>query len=114
MLRKILTTACLAWLAVVPVVASAAMPACKSHDPVVWVNTKSKVFYMKGASMYGKTVHGNYVCQSAAMSAGDHQAKMGAMGSGMTGSSMGATGSMGTTNSTMGHPMTGSSSSPKP
>ena len=54
---------------------------------MVWVNTSTKVFHMKGTPMYGKTTHGKYVCESAAMAAGDHQAKM--SGSGAMGSSMG-------------------------
>jgi hypothetical protein len=39
---------------------------CKSGDPVVWVNTESKVYHMAGTRYYGKTKHGQYACKSAA------------------------------------------------
>ncbi|GAC1521449.1 MAG: hypothetical protein NVS2B8_01390 [Vulcanimicrobiaceae bacterium] len=58
---------------------STAMPTCAAGDTVVWVNTRSKVYYMPGASYYGKTKHGKYVCASAATSMGAHAAKSGTM-----------------------------------
>jgi hypothetical protein len=54
---------------------SAAMPSCAASDPVVWVNTSSNVYHMKGSKYYGNTKAGKYMCQSAANSAGAHQAK---------------------------------------
>ena len=59
---------------------SSMMPKCAAGDKVVWVNTRSKVFYEPGGSYYGKTKHGKYVCESQAMSMGMHMAKMGMMG----------------------------------
>jgi hypothetical protein len=48
--------------------------ACGS-DPVVWANTSSKVLHNSSDKFYGKTKHGVYVCQSAALKAGYHAAK---------------------------------------
>ncbi len=67
---------------------SKAMPTCAAGDTVVWVNTRSKVFYEPGASYYGKTRHGKYVCESQATSMGMHMAKGGMM-SDSNGSMMG-------------------------
>ncbi len=71
---------------------SMSMPTCAAGDTVVWVNTRSKVYYMPGASYYGKTKHGKYVCASAATSMGAHAAKSGMMsdsnGSSMSGHKM--------------------------
>ena len=71
---------------------SMSKPTCAAGDTVVWVNTKSKVYYMPGASYYGKTMHGKYVCASAAASMGAHAAKGGMMsdsnGSSMSGHKM--------------------------
>ncbi|MBD5653643.1 MAG: hypothetical protein IAI50_00490 [Candidatus Eremiobacteraeota bacterium] len=53
-------------------VAMMTMPKCKSSDPVVWINTRSKVYYMKGAAYYGKTSKGKYACMSAAVAMGAH------------------------------------------
>lgn len=52
--------------------AMTSMPACSAGDPVVWVNTKSKVFHMQGDSYYGKTKTGKYACKSAAVAMGAH------------------------------------------
>ncbi len=54
---------------------SSTMPTCAAGDPVVWVNTSSKVFHVQGDSYYGKTKHGKYMCQTAAVAAGDRAAK---------------------------------------
>ena len=54
---------------------SAMMPRCGANDPAVWVNTKSKVFHMRGDQYFGKTMHGGYMCMAAALAAGDHAAK---------------------------------------
>jgi len=63
--------------AVAPLAASAAStaPVCVPGDPVVWVNTSSKVYHMKGDPYYGNTKHGEYLCRSAADAAGDHLSK---------------------------------------
>jgi hypothetical protein len=55
---------------------SAASVKCASGDPVVWVNTDSKVYHMAGTRYYGKTKHGQYACKSTAESMGDHPASM--------------------------------------
>ncbi|GAC1300141.1 MAG: hypothetical protein NVSMB19_06170 [Vulcanimicrobiaceae bacterium] len=55
------------------------MPTCAAGDKVVWVNTRSKVYYEPGGAYYGKTKHGKYVCESQAMSMGMHMAKGGMM-----------------------------------
>ena len=65
---------------------TAAMPACPENDPVVWVNTESKVYHAAGTTYFGRTKHGKYLCTSAAVQAGAHAAKgekssAGAMGS---------------------------------
>jgi hypothetical protein len=46
-------------------------PTCAAGDPVVWVNSSSKVYHMQGDKYYGNTKHGNYACKSAADAAGD-------------------------------------------
>jgi len=51
------------------------MPSCAAGDPVVWVNTKTKVYHMEGDSYYGNTKSGKYACKSAADSSGAHAAK---------------------------------------
>jgi ABC-type sugar transport system substrate-binding protein len=61
---------------------TAAMPACTAGDPVVWVNTKSKVYHMQGDPYYGNTKAGKYACKSAADAAGDHAPKGAAAPSG--------------------------------
>lgn len=49
---------------------SGAMPACKSGDPVVWVNSRTNVFHLPGDSYYGKTKAGKYACKSDAVAMG--------------------------------------------
>ena len=51
---------------------SGTMPTCKSGDPVVWVNTKTKVMHVKGDAHYGATKAGMYACESDAMAKGAH------------------------------------------
>lgn len=51
------------------------MPSCSASDPVVWVNTKSNVFHVRGDKYFGTTKHGKYLCQSAAVAAGARAAK---------------------------------------
>jgi hypothetical protein len=38
--------------------------------PVVWVNTRSKVYHAKGTQPYGKTRSGFFMCQALADSSG--------------------------------------------
>ena len=59
---------------------TATMPACAAGDPVVWVNTSSKVYHAQGTRYFGRTAHGTYACTSAA-------AAMGAKPAGMRGGS---------------------------
>jgi len=50
----------------------------KAHcatDEVVWVNTKSKVYHLKGTHYYGATKQGEYACRKEADAAGDRNAK---------------------------------------
>lgn len=43
--------------------------------PVVWMNTKSKVFHDSTSPKYGATKHGAYMCQADATADGGHAAK---------------------------------------
>jgi hypothetical protein len=52
----------------------AAMPACPASDPVVWINTSTKVYHMQGDKYFGNTKSGKYACESAAKAAGAHAA----------------------------------------
>jgi hypothetical protein len=63
---------------------------CAAGDPVVWVNTESKVYHLPGSSYYGKTKHGTYACASDAAKMGAHAAKR---ESGKGGSNAGSTSS---------------------
>ena len=50
----------------------------KAHcttDEVVWLNTKSKVYHLKGTHYYGTTKQGEYACRKEADAAGDHNSK---------------------------------------
>jgi hypothetical protein len=49
---------------------TATMPACAAGDPVVWVNTSSKVYHAQGTPWFGRTAHGTYACTSAAVAMG--------------------------------------------
>jgi hypothetical protein len=54
---------------------AAAQATCPS-DTVVWSSlTSSKSFHVSTSKYYGKTKHGAYVCEQAALAAGYHQAK---------------------------------------
>ena len=73
--------------------AMGAMPSCSAGDPVVWVNTRTKVYHMSGDSYYGKTKTGKYACKSDAVAMGAHasgrMSKHGAMSGGaMSGGAM--------------------------
>jgi hypothetical protein len=41
------------------------------HDVVVWVNTKTGVYHLKGERWYGATKDGAYVCRKDADAEGD-------------------------------------------
>jgi uncharacterized iron-regulated membrane protein len=79
--------------------ADAASPAgvtCAAGDPVVWINTETKVYHMAGTTYYGKTKHGKYACASDATKMGAHAAKResgGTMGSGTMGGASSTSGS---------------------
>jgi plastocyanin len=67
---------------------------CTAGDPVVWVNTETKVYHMAGTTYYGKTKHGKYACASDATKMGAHAAKResgngGSPGGGSMGGTMG-------------------------
>lgn len=51
----------------------AATKACKSE--VVWLNTNSGIFHVKGTKNYGTTKDGAWVCRAAAEKAGKKPAK---------------------------------------
>ncbi|TAM90020.1 hypothetical protein EPN42_06590 [bacterium] len=84
MYRKIIAAIALVAFSAAPAFArgtssSSTMPTCKSDDPVVWVNTSSKVYHMSGDKYYGKTKHGMYQCESAAKADGDKMASSGTL-----------------------------------
>jgi hypothetical protein len=41
------------------------------HDQVVWVNTKTRIYHLKGERWYGATKDGAYVCRKEADGEGD-------------------------------------------
>jgi len=57
-------------------VSTATMPSCSAADPVVWVNTSSKVYHAQGTPWFGRTAHGMYACTSQAVAAGARPAGM--------------------------------------
>jgi hypothetical protein len=46
---------------------------CGAQGPV-WVNTRSHVYHVASDPMYGRTVHGKYMCLRAAVNAGNRAA----------------------------------------
>jgi len=56
---------------------SMVMPTCPATDPVVWLNTNSKVFHAQGDKYFGHTKSGKFLCQSQAVAAGGRAAKHG-------------------------------------
>lgn len=56
------------------------MPKCAAGNPVVWVNTGSNTYFMKGERYYGKTKSGSFVCRNSAMAMHAHRAMMGGKG----------------------------------
>lgn len=53
---------------------SPAKPVTPATEPLVWVNTDSKVFHKRGSKWYGKTKHGKYMTEADARRAGYHPA----------------------------------------
>lgn len=53
-----------------------AKSACGTQK-VVWANPSSHVLHTSGSKYFGKTKHGAYMCENAAMKAGYHMAKGG-------------------------------------
>ena len=47
------------------------------HDQVVWVNTKTGVYHLKGERWYGATKDGVYVCRKEADAEGDRVTRNG-------------------------------------
>jgi hypothetical protein len=46
-------------------------------DEVVWLNTISGIYHVKGMRWYGKTKYGAYVCRKEADAAGDRDTRNG-------------------------------------
>ena len=74
MFRLVALVAAFAAFALPNAAVAVTLPAvhCSPSDPVVWVNTKSKVYHAKGSALYGKTKNGKYVCTSTAVGMGAH------------------------------------------
>lgn len=47
------------------------------RDTVVWLNTASGIYHLKGERWYGNTKHGAYVCEKEADAAGDRETENG-------------------------------------
>jgi len=55
-------------------------PAAQAHcpgDTVIWLNTESAIYHLKGEKWYGRTKHGAYVCKKEAGAAGDQETRNG-------------------------------------
>jgi hypothetical protein len=46
-------------------------------DTVVWVNTKTGIYHLKGERWYGRTKDGAYVCRKEANAEGDRMTRNG-------------------------------------
>ena len=58
-----------------PMTAAAPIPTdLKCSDAIVWVNTSKKDYHLSGDKWYGRTKHGQYMCQSDAEAKGYHLA----------------------------------------
>jgi hypothetical protein len=44
------------------------------HDTIVWLNVATRVYYLKGARLYGHGQNSAYACKSEADGAGAHSA----------------------------------------
>jgi hypothetical protein len=89
------------------------MPSCHHDDPLVWVDPKTKTYYVKGSSKYGQGKSGNYACKSVAVAAGDQPVKSG-MGPAGTTIARPMSGTAGSGIETNQMPNSTSSSSPSP
>jgi hypothetical protein len=47
------------------------------NDTVVWLNTKSGIYHLKGERWYGRTKYGAYVCEKEADAAGYRETENG-------------------------------------
>ncbi len=47
------------------------------NDTVVWLNTNSGIYHLKGERWYGRTIHGAYVCEKEADAAGYRETENG-------------------------------------
>ena len=45
------------------------------RDEVVWLNTPSGIYHLKGMRWYGRTKRGAYVCRKEANAAGDRETR---------------------------------------
>jgi hypothetical protein len=62
-------------MAVAPTGSAAPVPASlHCTDAVVWANVTKKTYHMIGDMWYGKTKHGEYMCQAMAEGKGYHLA----------------------------------------
>jgi hypothetical protein len=85
--RKMLLAATILLSAALPVYANAPSAPhfyteqqAKQHcpnDTVVWVNTKTGVYHLKGERWYGRTKEGAYVCRKEADAEGDRMTRNG-------------------------------------
>lgn len=48
-----------------------------THDTVVWLNTTTGIYHLKGERWYGRTKHGAYVCKKEADAAGYRETENG-------------------------------------
>lgn len=55
---------------------SSARAHCPS-DTVVWVNTKTGVWHLKGERWYANTKYGAFACEGEAMAGGDRETRNG-------------------------------------
>ncbi len=96
--------------------AGGAMPSCPANDPVVWLNTSSNVYHVKGDKYFGNTKAGKYLCQSQATAAGGRQSKEGSRSTGTTsaGTTSGATAGAAATPTPRKHFMFGNGATPAP
>jgi hypothetical protein len=88
-LQTALTLACLMTPAIAQTPAKSAVKLAKTEqfktvaaaaahcpgDAVVWSSLSGKAFHLSASKYYGKTKHGAYVCEKAAIAAGLHASK---------------------------------------